>query len=66
MLPKVEKVKLPVNNFPTLWQAVIFRNYGYVSVDKLAACLGCDEVVIKREAERMGLFGVEYDAEDEQ
>lgn len=61
MLPKVKKVKLPVNNFPTLWQAVIFRNYGYVSVDKLAACLGCDEVVIKREAERMGFFGVEYD-----
>lgn len=66
MLPKVEKVKLPVNNFPTMWQAVIFRNYGYVSIDKLAACLNCDETVIKREAERMGLVGVDYNADWEE
>ncbi len=61
MLPEVKKVKLSLNNFPTKWQAVIFRNYGYVSIDKLARMLRCDETVVKREAERMGLVGIEYD-----
>lgn len=62
MLPKVKKIKLPINNFPTKWQTVIFRNYGYVSTNKIALVLDCDEVVIKREAERMGLYEVEYDS----
>ena len=60
MLPEVKKVKLPIDNFPTKWQTVIFRNYGYVSTNKIASVLGCNEAVIKREAERMGLCKVEY------
>ena len=66
MLPKVKKVKLPINNFPTKWQTLIFRNYGYVSLDKLAATLHCDETVIKREAARMGLVGVAYEEDWEE
>ena len=60
MLPEIKSVKLPTDNFPTKWQAVIFRNYGYVSVDKIAAVLDCDEGTVKKEAERLGLSNVTY------
>ncbi len=63
MLPLIKKVKTPKNVFPTKWQAVIFRNYGFVSVDKIAAVLGCDEVTVCREAARLGLENVVYDAD---
>ena len=60
MLPLVKKVKLPENVFPTAWQAVIFRNYGLVSVDKIAKTLDCSEEIVSQEAERLGLAWVEY------
>ena len=62
MLPLVKKAKLPKNVFPTAWQSVIFRNYGLVSVDKIAKTLSCSEETVVREAERLGLVGVEYDS----
>ena len=49
------EVKLPENNFPTLWQTVIFRNYGFVSTEKIAKVLGTTEQVIDVEAQRLGL-----------
>ena len=61
MLPPIKKVKMPENVFPTKWQTVIFRNYGLVSLDKIAKVLSCDEQTVQREAERLGLQGVEYD-----
>lgn len=61
MLPKVQFVKLPTDTFPTKWQSVVFRNYGYVSVDKIAATLACDEATIRKEAERLGLQNIVYD-----
>ena len=61
MLPLIKKVKMPENNFPTKWQAVIFRNYGLVSTDKIAKTLGCDVERIEKEALRLGLDGVTYD-----
>lgn len=61
MLPKVRSVKLPKNDFPTKWQTVIFRNYGLVSVDKIAKVLCCNELTVTAEAKRLGLDGVEYD-----
>lgn len=61
MLPSIKKVKMPENVFPTKWQTVIFRNYGLVSLDKIAKVLSCDEQTLQQEAERLGLQGVEYD-----
>lgn len=61
MLPKIREVKLPKDNFPTKWQTVIFRNYGLISIDKIAKTLGCDERTVQTEAARLGLGGVQYD-----
>ena len=61
MLPHIEKWKLPKNEFPTLWQTVIFRNYGYVSNDKIAKTLRCLEETVVVEAERLGLKGHKYE-----
>lgn len=43
MLPKIVNKKAQDQQFPCLWQAVVFRNYGFVSTDKIAKTLGCDE-----------------------
>ena len=61
MLPEIKNVKMPENVFPTKWQTVIFRNYGLISLDKIAKVLSCDKSTVQREAERLGLQGVEYD-----
>ena len=42
-------------NFPTLWQAVVFRNYGVVATEKIAKTLQCDEATVETEALRLGL-----------
>ena len=60
MLPLVKKVKLSKSVFPATWQTVIFRNYGIVSVDKLAKTLSCSEERVQQEAERLGLIGEKY------
>ena len=62
MLPAIKKVKIE-NNFPSKWQTVIFRNYGYVALGNLAKVLGCSEETVKQEAARLGLDGVEYASE---
>ena len=46
MLPEIKSVKLNIQNFPTKWQTVIFRNYDYVSLDKIAKVLGCSEKTV--------------------
>lgn len=60
MLPELKKVKLPDLNFPTVWQAVIFRNYGYIPTDRLARLLETDVATVDLEAARLGLGGIEY------
>lgn len=60
MLPEIKKVPLQKEVFPHTWQTVIFRNYGFVSTDKIAQTLGCDEETVRTEASRMGLDGVVY------
>lgn len=60
MLPQIKEVKLPQNNFPTKWQAVIFRNYGLISTDKIAKTLDCSEEVVESEAARLGLGDISY------
>ena len=62
MLPQiVKKKKMPEKQFPQAWQTVIFRNYGYISTDKIAKTLGCDEQTVATEAARLGLGQVTYD-----
>lgn len=34
MLPKILNVRLQPNVFPTTWQAVLFKNYGYAPLTK--------------------------------
>ena len=62
-LPKLQNItELPVP-FPTRWQAVVFRNYGSVPVERLAKALGTTEEIIYAEAERLGLERIPYNAE---
>jgi len=65
MLPMIKQVKLPRYDFPTGWQTVIFRNYGYVRTERIAAVLGCDEKTIDTEAKRLGLEYIDYSADFE-
>ncbi|MDY2880672.1 MAG: hypothetical protein SOT34_07035 [Candidatus Borkfalkiaceae bacterium] len=55
MLPGIRSCKGEEQNFPTKWQAVIFRNYGFVRGERIAAVLGCDGETVRREAKRLGL-----------
>ena len=66
MLPEIQDVKKERLQFPTLWQAVIFRNYGYVRTENLAKTLCTDCVTVEREALRLGLTNVVYDKEWEE
>ena len=65
MLPTIKKVKLPRYDFPTAWQTVIFRNYGYVRTERIAEVLGCDVATVDAEAKRLGLDYIDYSAEFE-
>ena len=60
MLPTINEVKLPRLNFPTVWQAVIFRNYGYVATEKIATILDCSTDVVINEAKRLGLEKIAF------
>ena len=64
-LPEVKKVKLQTLTLPTAWQTVIFRNYGYVRVDRIAKVLGCDEATVRAEAKRLGLPEDDFTADFE-
>lgn len=50
--PEMTKERL---NFPTKWQAVIFRNYRMAKTASIAKVLGCTASDIDREAVRLGL-----------
>ena len=60
-LPEIIQVQLPDCNFPTLWQAVVFRNYGIVSTERIASVLGCDAQTVIIEAERLGIGDTKYE-----
>ena len=65
ILPEVKKVKLQTLTLPTAWQTVIFRNYGYVSTERIAKVLGCAEEIILQEAKRLGLPDDDFTADFE-
>ena len=44
-----------ISPFPTEWQTVIFRCYGFVPAKNIARALGCDESIVHKEAQRLGL-----------
>ena len=60
MLPEVKKVKMPSLTLPTAWQTVIFRNYGYVKVERIAEVLSCDVDTVHLEAQRLCLGEEDY------
>ena len=60
MLPQIKNVKMTESVFPTLWQAVLFRNYGLIKPQNLAAVLSCSEEILHTEAERLGLTRSDY------
>ena len=64
-IPAVKKVKLQTLTLPTAWQAVIFRNYGYVRTERIAQVLGCDEKTVHIEAERLGVPYHDFSADFE-
>lgn len=45
------------HHFPTLWQNVLFRIWGHVPHDRLAAVLETDVATLRAEAGRLGLDG---------
>ncbi len=55
MLPNIQTIQEPETCFPTKWQTVIFRNYGFISTEKLAKTLRCDKATVETEARRLGL-----------
>lgn len=59
LLP-IKKVNLPPHPFATDWQAVLFRNFGTVSVSALAKVLKTDEKTVEAESKRLGLEGITY------
>lgn len=63
MLPEIKQLTPERNNFPTRWQAVIFRNYRMVSDEVLARVLECTADDIRREAVRLGLREGAHDPE---
>lgn len=61
MLPIERKVKKAESVFPTRWQAVLFRNYGFVPDERLAKVLSCTKEDVLREAKSLGLQNVSFD-----
>ncbi len=55
MIAPIKRMTLPENNFPTVWQTVIFRNYGFVDSEKIAKTLQTDVATIDAEAKRLGI-----------
>ena len=63
MVSAIKTIKLPKNNFPTDWQTVIYRNYGFVKTSSIAKVLKCDEKTVEIEAKRLGLGDYTYNEE---
>ncbi len=61
ILPEIKRVRRPPHPFATDWQAVVFRNYGIVAAERIAAVLGTDVGTVAREAARLGLQDMEFD-----
>lgn len=56
-------MKQPRLNFPARWQAVLYRNYGFVDEDRLAQVLGTDRQTVRAEAAKLGLGNISFHPE---
>lgn len=50
---------LPLCNFPTKWQAVLYRTIGMLPLERVANLLHTDIETLKLEAARLGIDGIE-------
>lgn len=56
ILPKPsDKQAIPYEYFPTPWQAVVWRNWGYVPAERIAKALETSKENIQKAAEALGL-----------
>ena len=56
VLPEASNVRaIEYNYFPTPWQAVVWRNWGYVQVERIAEALGTSYEKIREAAGMLGL-----------
>lgn len=56
ILPEIsDKHAITYNYFPTDWQAVIWRNWGYIPVERIAKALETSEEKIREAAGQLGL-----------
>ena len=56
ILPEVSSNKaIDYKYFPTHWQAVVWRNWGYVPVERIATALDASCKIIKEAAKELGL-----------
>lgn len=59
-MPEERAAAKVAHDFPTDWQAVIFRNYGMIGEGRIAAAIGATEETVRREAQRLGLEKIVY------
>lgn len=62
MAIEIRKTVIPDLNFPTKWQAVIFRNYGMLTNERIGKVLRCDAETVEREAIRLGIGNTPFSA----
>ena len=56
VLPEVSNIPTIIYNyFPTSWQAVVWRNWGYVPIARIAKALGTSSEEIRQAAKALGL-----------
>lgn len=55
------KKTLTYEYFPTTWQAVIWRNWGYVPIERIAKAIGATEEEVKIAANELGLLNIQPD-----
>lgn len=58
---KKMKKTLNYDYFPSTWQAVVWRNWGYIPVERIAKAIEASEADIKQAAKELGLPDMEPD-----
>lgn len=58
-IPDKTCAPIPLTHFPTRWQAVLWRNYCYFSLEKLASLLKCQTADLTSAAVAMGLPAIQ-------
>ena len=56
-----KKMTMPLRNFPTVWQAVLYRCAGMLPMERIAKVLKTDAETLAIEAKRLGIDDIKYD-----